>query len=173
MNFLISLFFLSFASLSCENPDKSAPIERKTTTFIEDMIGTPSQNCLYFGMWTYHFDPRWRGRNDNWFNNGLGAQYKGIFVVTLVNSHYKRCLAFGFTRDWISYTPFKHAKITFGFRLGGIYGYGKELNKYAAMFPIMPIYQLCSQVQYKRARLEFSYYRSLLSIYLTLILGEY
>lgn len=164
--FLLSLLYIS-------NIESSLQGTNNKTTFIHDIIGKNAPNCVYLGMWTYHFDPRWRGRNDNWLNNAFGIQYDGVFLTTLVNSHYNRCITFGVTKDWIGYHPFDDTRISFGYRLGGIYGYGKELNKYAEMCPIMPIYQLCAQLQYKRARLEFSYFRSLLSLYFTIVYGDY
>jgi len=145
----------------------------RAKTFFSDIYGKTPVDCVYTGMWTYHFQKRWRDRNDNWNNQAFGFQYKSVFLNTLVNSHYKRCYIFGITRDWLGFKPTKHTKFTFGYRLGLIHGYGAELNKWAEMYPLLPVYQICAQAQYRRARIEVSYFRALLSAYLTWVVGEY
>ncbi len=164
------LFYLFlFSSLQAQE-QFSTP---KPSSLIKNIFGSAPVDCIYLGMITYHMEKRWRDRNDNWNNQALGVQYKSMFVTTLVNSHYNRSYTFGITRDWIKFQPSKNTKVTFGYRLGGIYGYGAELNKWAEISPVLPIYQVCSQVQYKRLRLEFSYFRHLLSAYLTVVYGEF
>ena len=162
-----------FAAIFCSLQAELLLPKLNTNTIVSDIFGKTPVDCIYLGMTTYHMDKRWRDRNDNWNNQAIGIQYKSMFVTTLVNSHYNRSYTFGITRDWFGYKPNKDIKLTLGYRLGGIYGYGAELNKWAELSPVLPIYQLCSQVQYKRLRLEFSYFRNLFSAYLTIVYGEY
>ena len=166
--FALALIFLTTNLCALENK----PIKQKTS-LIRDIYGKTPVDCIYLGMVTYHTEKRWRNRNDNWNNQAIGFQYNGIFLNTIINSHYKRCYTFGMTRDWVDYHPIKDIKVTCGYRLGGIYGYGAELNEFAAVCPVVPIYQLCSQIQYKFVRLEFSYFRKLFSAYLTICYEEF
>jgi|GEM_PF-1904960 len=159
----------TLSSLFCNNNEASFSYKKLPAK----IFGETPVDCIYLGMMTYHQTKRFRDRNDNWNNQAMGIQYKSIYCTTIINSHYKRCYLLGFTRDWFGFKPTKYSKITFGYRLGGIYGYGPELMPLAEKYPILPIYQLCSQVQIGRMRVEFSYFRRLISAYLTIVIGDY
>ena len=86
-------------------------------------------------MWTFHpfeDDPYPREAN-----NGLGVQFRGLFVFTCVNSFDERTYAVGLERAWGGARRGAFGAML-GFRVGLIHGYDTELFEIAGETPILP-----------------------------------
>ncbi len=118
-------------------------------TWWEYLKGEPTENQLYLGMFTYHFDPKSR-RIRNWNQDLIGFQYNGVFVGTLINSYYKRTWAIGFSRNFYTKELGRQWDLALGGRLGLVYGYKGDEAPLSDISPIIPMIELYEQFVYRK-----------------------
>ncbi len=141
------------ATASTEKDKKSVP---EGKGFWETVWGQTPENNILLGMWTLHFNKESR-RNDNWQNNAIGIQYKGINVATFSNSFYEQVYVLAFSRQVYVTDMSENSKFSAGYRVGGMYGYDGKLGAFADKYPIVPLVQIYTHFQYKRVGIEFTY----------------
>jgi hypothetical protein len=110
----------------------------------EDLLGKPTKNQIYLGMFTYHFDPKSR-RNRNWNQALVGFQYKDFFVCTFMNSFDDRSWAAGFARNYYTRELNDAWDLTLGGRLGLLYGYKDGQAPFSSVSSIIPMIEVYSQ----------------------------
>ena len=115
---------------------------------IEDLLGEPTKNQIYLGMFTYHFDPKSR-RTRNWNQDLVGFQYNDIFVGTFRNSFEKRTWTMGMARNYYSQHLSNDWDMTLGGRLGLLYGYRDGQAPLSNYSPVIPMVEAYSQFIYQ------------------------
>ncbi|MCH9621514.1 MAG: hypothetical protein S4CHLAM20_09360 [Chlamydiia bacterium] len=162
--FLLTIFF-SFFRLHAEIQAEK--------TFLQKLWGLPPEPSIYLGMWTLHFK---NGDDANWNNHAYGIEYNGYFVSSMINTYYQQCFSAGITRDWFQTRLSRNTALTFGYRLGGIYGYDHQLKSiadFAERYKVLPYGQVYTHFIYKRLRFELSYINQLISFHFALIWKKY
>jgi hypothetical protein len=122
----------------------------------ERIVGEPSANSVYFGMWSYHLRPGSQKAEDS-RNDLLGVVYHGFFAGTLRNSFRHRSWALGIQRNWLSKPLSPNINYSLGYRLGLVHGYDEHLMHLAGQVPFIPFAQIVSDLSYKNVGVELSY----------------
>ena len=160
-----SLFSLGYSEPIEPKPASTASTastaeNKKPTTkgkgFGETVWGETPENNILLGMWTLHFNKDSR-KDDNWQNNAIGVQYKGINLATLSNSFYEQIYVLAFSRQVYVTNMSENSKFSTGYRIGGMYGYDGKLGEFADKYPIVPLIQIYTHFQYKRVGIELTY----------------
>ena len=160
---LIVLFLLPFSQMHLYAKE---PHDRGV---LETLWGRPPESVVYLGMWTYHFHDNGRA---NCNNHAYGIEHNGYFVSTMINTYHQQCYSLGISRHIIRKDFSKNFSVALGYRLGGIYGYDKELKSianFAERYKILPYGQLYTHFIYRRLRFELSYINKLVSLHFAVI----
>ena len=110
--------------------------------------GTPTEDQLFVGMFTYHFNAK-SLRTRNWSQNLVGFQYHDIFVCTFENSFYNRTWAAGLARNLSTKSLSNQWDIHTGYRLGAAYGYKEGEAPFSSISPIIPVAEVYLQSLYQ------------------------
>lgn len=147
--FIFLLIPFVFFPLKIKARGKKSPI-----SFL--VLGNRSTETIaQVGMWTYHFNDK-KMNKYNWRNNPFSLEHNGYFVATLINSHGKRIHTAGLSRKWKEKSLHKHLQTGLGYRIGGIYGYGREFSELAVKFKILPFIQFFTYLTFDWFRVEIS-----------------
>lgn len=141
---------------------------------MQKIWGDPPKSVIYLGMWTYHF--RDHDRSCNWNNHAYGLEVNGYFISSMVNTYHQQCVTVGVTRDYFQRQLTKDLGISFGYRLGGIYGYDSKLKSiadFAEKYKILPYGQIYTHIIFKRARFEVSTINQLVSFHFSILLKDF
>ena len=139
---IFGMFFVDMRFARAEGVSKDEKFS------LEDLLGEPTKNQIYLGMFTYHFDPKSR-RVRNWNQDLIGFQYKDIFVGTFRNSFEKRTWTIGIARNYYSQKLSNTWDLTLGGRLGLLYGYRDGQAPLSNFSPVIPVVEAYSQFIYR------------------------
>ena len=140
------MFLLNVPSAWSEDTDKGAEKEK---TFLEYLKGQPTDTQLSLGMWTYHFDPKSREK-DNWNQKLIGIQYNDYFLALFENSFYNWCVTAGIARNLSSTKLSDNWDMNFGYRLGLAAGYKDGEAPFSTVSPIIPIVEIYNQYYFQK-----------------------
>jgi 4-amino-4-deoxy-L-arabinose transferase-like glycosyltransferase len=120
----------------------------RASSALEFLKGEPTQDQLWIGMASWHFNRASRhGRN--WNQNLLGVQANDFFLVTFENSFYNRTFVAGWGRELSSHSLGEHWDSSFGYRLGLIYGYRVSEAPLSDDSPIIPLIEVHERLVYR------------------------
>jgi hypothetical protein len=115
------------------------------------ILGEPSQNKLYVGMWSDHF---LKGNEEyETENNLIGISYGGYFFGTFINSYDDRTWSGGVQRDFYR-NRWRRLKLDSGYRAGLLYGYDTITIPDTKLGPLFQVY---ADVSYRQFGLQFSW----------------
>lgn len=126
--------------------------------------GTPEDNQLNVGMWTYHYNEHSR-KTDNATNNTLAINYQGYYFAYFKNSFYNNSLSAGLQRN--IYHSSTNAEVKIGYRTGIITGYDERLCHFCGSTPAIPFIIPYIDLEYKHLGIEsqFAYILSTIGFY--------
>jgi hypothetical protein len=116
---------------------------------LDFLKGKPTENQLFLGMYTYHFDPKSR-QIRNWQQNLIGIQYHDFFIATLENSFYNRTWTAGIARNLYTTTLSNHWDLATGYRLGLAYGYEAGEAPFSSLSPVIPVVEIYAQSLFRK-----------------------
>lgn len=120
-------------------------------SWVDIIVGEPSQDNLYLGMWSHHF---LKGNEEYQTQNNLvGLSYHGYYFGTFINSYDDRAWSAGLQRDVYS-DRWRWLKLEGGYRSGLLYGYDAIT---LGDTKLGPLFQLYADVSYRRWGLQFSW----------------
>jgi hypothetical protein len=143
---LIGLLLSSVPAVRGETLEKDEPYEFR---FLDYLKGKPTENQIFIGMFTYHFDPKSR-ESRNWKQNLIGLQYNDFFICTFENSFYIRTWAAGIARTLHAQALSNHWDMATGYRMGVVYGYEEGQAPFSNVSPVIPVVELYIQSIYRK-----------------------
>lgn len=121
----------------------------KDKTFWEYLKGQPTEDQFFLGMVTWHFTGSSREK-DQWNNKLIGFQYKDFFLGTFENSFYNQTVAAGIARNFSATQLSSNWDMTFGYRLGLVYGYKDGEAPFSSVSPVIPMVEIFNQYYFKK-----------------------
>ncbi len=118
-------------------------------TFFEYLKGEPTDNQFFLGMATFHFTTSSREK-DQWNNKLIGFQYKDFFACTFENSFYNQTWVAGIARNFSKTQLSDNWDMTFGYRLGGAYGYKGGEAPFSSSSSIIPVVEIYNQYYFQK-----------------------
>lgn len=118
-------------------------------TFWQYLQGKPTEDQLFLGMATLHFNAKSREIR-NWKQNLIGFQHKDFFACTFENSFYNRTWAGGLARNFSTTELSNSWDMTFGYRLGLAYGYKDGEAPFSTISPVIPIVEIYNQYYFQK-----------------------
>ena len=137
--FIFSCCFLVFNDLALANY-----LERAGKNGSFSLVGKIPPDQLYFGMFTYHFDPK-SLKKRNWNNQLIGLQIDGVFLGTLINSFYKRSWVVGISRELYREKLSDDWSFAAGYRVGMVDGYENQDSIFGSDSDVVPFIDIHSQ----------------------------
>jgi hypothetical protein len=132
---VVGLLLSSKQVVRGETVEKDAPYELGILDYLK---GKPTENQMFIGMFTCHFDPKSR-ESRNWQQNLIGLQYNDFFACTFENSFYSRTWAAGIARTLHTQVLSNHWDMAAGYRLGVVYGYQEGQAPFSSLSPVIPV----------------------------------
>lgn len=120
-------------------------------SWLDVIIGEPSQNKLYVGMWSHHFLKGNEGYQTE--NNLIGVTYGGYYFGSFINSFDDRAWSAGVQRDFYS-SRWRWLNLEAGYRAGLLYGYDTITIPDTKLGPLFQVY---ADVSYRKFGLQFSW----------------
>ncbi len=139
---IIACCFLGISNLAL-----AAHSDHATENNSFSLFGKVPPNQIYFGMFTYHFDPKSLGTR-NWNNHLLALQIDGVFIGTLMNSFYKRSWAIGISREVYRKNLNVDWSFTTGYRVGLVDGYENQESIFNTDSDVIPFIDIHGQFTY-------------------------
>jgi len=118
-------------------------------TLFEFLKGQPTEDQLLLGMATLHFGAKSR-RIRQWDNKLVGLQYKDFFICTFENSFYNQAWGAGMARNLSTSKLNNNWDMTFGYRLGLLYGYEDGEAPFSSDSPLVPLVEIYNQYFFKK-----------------------
>jgi hypothetical protein len=116
--------------------------------------GDPAQNAAYALMGTLHLHHMHTGLASSRY---FGATVRGIYAGTFVTSYGDRALTAGAERNWIAGNLSETWRMSWGYRVGLLYGYDAELMRLAGKTPVLPAAEMLLDVSYRKLGVQFGY----------------
>ncbi len=165
--------FCISSALSCltagyaqPTPSNTIPDSQKQTTLWEKIKGQPTDNKVYLGMWTVHFNANSRDK-DNSTNDLIEGSYHGYYVGAFKNSYYDWTYTAGLQRDTYKKIWSPQNELVVGYRAGAMIGYDNRLCHFCGDIPAVPYVIPYMAWQYKNIGVEsqFAYILSTVAFY--------
>jgi hypothetical protein len=108
---------------------------------------------LHVGMWTTHLWRPTKGLDANWL---VAVAWKGMYGGSFINSFGDRAFAAGLERSLARSDDGRLARGV-GYRIGVVAGYDERLTGIAGTIPILPAFQMTSDVAVAGTGLELAW----------------
>lgn len=115
----------------------------------EFIQGSPTNNQLLLGMYTFHFDSK-SLENRQWNNKLVGLQYNDFVFFVFENSFYNWVSGVAYARNLYQIQLDNKWDLNTGYRIGLMAGYEEGQAPFADTLELTPILELYAQFFYNK-----------------------